>query len=611
MTPPSRWAWAALLVAIVVLVSGAWHLGIDNDEQIQFSALLRQPILEGATAPFDLYDFSHVHDDVPADLARGNELVFRGAVKWCQAAVPVRVMFFRPLASALFFLEFRMFGLHFRLYHLLQLALVLAAVAVFTALWNRVLTGTGGVALSSPLVVALLVLNPTNQELLARICTLHYLLAALFGFGASLIVLEERLAPGARALVVTSLGALSLLASEAAVPVHLIGCCALAVHARHMTRAQRLAWALLLAEIVAYLVWYRHAPYSAAGWGYSGSVAASGRSFVVMANHAIDGGLDLFAGTFLSAFSTWRGFQEVIGLAAGAVAVVLLSLSFVLATVAYLIGNRGGRRAAAVSLIAAAGACIPIAAVGQPKLRVLAIASLPLQFLLITMARDSWRRLRGLVRPVEVAPALATIAVLAFAVTRLAADVALAPVAIRNVRVLSRIAAARWIADLGVKAGDIAPVDLSKPSPSSDEANILLQSATTGVPYPFGPTVLARGGFSPEVERWLFLSDLPPGGLQVGHMSERTYRVTLTPAAGRYHLSHLELFPILQRCFALDGQVFETRFAVFSVLATTPAGEPLAFDFTIRPGVRPRFWRLAGGRIVPAEMPVVGKMAFF
>jgi hypothetical protein len=402
-----------------------------------------------------------------------------------------------------------------------------------------------------------------------------------------------------------------LLASEAAVPAHLIGCCALIVHARHMTRAQRLAWALLLSEILAYLAWYRTAPYSATGWGYSGSVSASGSSFVVMAWHAVDGALDLFVGTFLVAFPTWRGFQDTVGVAAGAVAVVLLSLSFVLATAAYAIGNPGRRRAAAVSLIAAVGASVPIAALGQPKLRVLALASLPLQFFVIMKARDSWNRLREKVRPFAFAPALATIGVLVFAVTRLAAGVALAPLAIRNVRVLNRVAAARWVDGLGVKAQDIEPVDLSKPLPTTDEANILLDSATTGVPYPFGPTLLARSGFSPEVERWLFLSDLPPGGLQIGHTSARTFRVELTPAAGRYHLAHLELFPIVQRCFAVVGQTFETRFATFLVLATTPAGEPLAFDFTIRDGLRPRFWRLAGGRIAPAEMPAVGRMALY
>src|ERR1700690_4118281 len=95
-----RWDRAVFAAAVAILVVGVWRDGMDPDDQVQLDAILRQPLLEGARAPFDLYDFGHIHDDEAADLQRGRDLTYRGAVKWCQAPLPLRVAFFRPVSSA-------------------------------------------------------------------------------------------------------------------------------------------------------------------------------------------------------------------------------------------------------------------------------------------------------------------------------------------------------------------------------------------------------------------------------------------------------------------------------------------------------------------------------
>src|SRR4051794_22196284 len=173
-------SWMLLIVAAAVLVASSWNLGLDGDEQIQFTAMLDKPLLEGATAPWNLYDFGHVRDDPDNELKQKTAAVFRGDAKWCENPQPFKVFFFRPLSSAFLTLEFHMFGLHLRLYHLVQIVLLLVVCALFAALLNEVLAGLGMARLGIPALVALSAANPVNQQILARICTVHYLVAAIF-----------------------------------------------------------------------------------------------------------------------------------------------------------------------------------------------------------------------------------------------------------------------------------------------------------------------------------------------------------------------------------------------------------------------------------------------
>jgi hypothetical protein len=605
--------WAVLLVSVALLVWKSWHLGIDNDEQIQLTALLRQPMLEHATAPFDLYDFSHVSDDrdPTADLERGTDLVFRGAVKWCQAPFPYHVRFFRPLSSAFLALEFWMFGFHFLLYHLLQLGLFLAACSLFAVLGNGMLESAGRPPLSVPLVTGLLALNPIHQELLARICTGHYLLAALLVLSAYLTLAREDLALPARAGLVLALGALGFLAGEASLPLHAVGSAMLAARARRLNRSQRVAWMLLLVEVAAYLLWYRGRSFGAEGWGYQGE---TGTSLAALVGRPFDAALDLFAGVFLLDARAWKGFFDPVGRRMGWGAVGA-ALAFVGAAGGYLLRFPRSRAVTAWLLAAAALAALPVAVVAQNKLRVLALPSLPLQFLLVVMLRDAWRDLRESPPDGGAAPGLASVGIVAYATLRLAAHVVLTPVAMGEIAALSGVAAMRWLGGLPLTPADVPAVHLDEtslePRRPTDVANVLIAAGATGVPYPFGPAILARSGFPPDVERWLFLSDLPPGGTRVYHASERKFRVSLSAEAVAFHFEHHGLYPLMQRCYAQGASQFHTRFADFFVYTSTTSGEPVDFDVTFAPGARPRFWSTRQGKIVSVEPPPIGQGAIF
>jgi hypothetical protein len=376
-----------------MLVVSGWRLGLDDDEEIQLTALLGKPLLEGASAPWNLYDFGHVRDDPETEVKQKAALVYRGDVKWCQNPLPFRVFFFRPLSSVFLWLEFQAFGLHLRPYHLLRILLFVAACLLAAAVFNRVLAASGATPLPVPLVAALLAANPLNQELLARICTVHYLLAAILGFGAYLILLTSEIRPLLRGGLVVALGAASLLAGEAAFQVHAIGSCAMVVCARTMRREQRIVWALLLIAVLLYFIWYRQRPFDAAGYGYTGFGDTS-QWVSLRKGKMLDAGLDLFAGTFLTRVRRWAGFLAFGGSKA-LVTSVILSVAFLAVVALHLVRVPRTRKLAAALLAGAAISSLPVAAVAQTQMRVVALPALPLQFLLCVMARDAWRELRA------------------------------------------------------------------------------------------------------------------------------------------------------------------------------------------------------------------------
>jgi hypothetical protein len=620
---PPWLGWAGLLAAVALLVWNAWSLGVHNDEQIQLSALLGQPLLEHATPPFDLYDFSHVGegDDPRADLERGNALVFRGAVKWCQAPFPYHLRFFRPLSSAALALELRMFGFHFRPYHLVQLGLLLATCALLTRLCNRALVGSGQPPLSVPLATGLLALNPVSQELLTLFCTVHYLLAALPVLVAYLLIAREDFGPTTRALGALALGALGLLAGETSLLMQAVGTCVLAAQARRLSRAQRLAWLLMMVEVAGYLLWYRGHRHGAEGRGYLGH---TGASFAALVERPVDAALDLFGGAFLGDFRDWKGFLGPVGRRLGWGAVGA-SLAVGSAVVAYVVRFPRARTATGWLLGATALAALPVAVVAQDKLRVLALPSLPFQFLLCMMLRDSWRALRGEGEPPrldEAAPtpgrrgprrALAVL-VVGYASARLATQVVLTPLAMRESGIPSQIAASRWLGGLRIGTRDVHPIHLDAATSTTTTSfpNILFASGTTGVPYPFGPALLEQNGFDPDVDSWLFVTDLPPGGTRVYHAGEGRFRVSLSEQGVDYHLKHRELYPLMQRCFAASSSEFHTRYADFFVFTSTSNGEPVDFELTVTPGLQPRFWaRGTDGKIAPVEPPPIGRGAIY
>jgi hypothetical protein len=591
-----------------VLVASVWRAGIDYDEQIQFQAVLGAPILERATAPFNLFDFSHVGADVASDLQRGRDLVYRGALKWCQDPFPLRVRFFRPLASALMSAEIWTFGFHFRLYHLVQLALSVAAVAMFVALWNLALTAAGVSAVSPAIAIGVLVLNPLNQEMLERICTSHYALAAILGFGAYLALVSPRLRPAARGPIVLALAALSLLASEAAIPVHVLGAAALSLQWRQLTRSQRALWALVSAGVAGYLAWYELGPFGASGWGYSGSTNASGASILDLLGRGFDGALDVFAGVYLARVTEWRGFLDAVG-RGGDISAVALAAAFVGAVAIYASYVREARRVTATLLVAEAAAAVPVAAVGQSKLRVLALAGFAVELLLVLMARDAWHGLRDARRIGDVRRARALAVVLCYASLRLAITMAFTPVAIAKVETLSRITARRWLGS-GSKPELLHPPISPEPA-RVETGNVLLTSGSTGVPYPFGPAILARAGFAPDLDQWLFLSDLSPGTLQIAHLPLGIYRIALTPLAAKYNAEHYALFSMAQRCYAIPDKTFETRFATIQVLASTAQAEPLAVDVKFHSEESLRFWTIRGTELVPVSLPAEGQSGIY
>jgi hypothetical protein len=615
----ARRGWLPFLVVALMLADGGWHLGIDSDEQIQFTALLGQPVLEGARPPWNLYDFGRVRDDSDAEIEHAYQQVALGQVKWCQAPLPFKVYFFRPLSSGVYWLEFQLFGLHLRLYHLFELALFFATCAGVVVLWNRALEDHGIAPLPVAAAAALLTANPINQEILARICTIHYLVAAIFGFGAYLILLNRRLPASARVPLALLLGAASLFASEASLPVHAIAGCAMALHFRKMRRGQKLAWGALLLQVGVYFAWYVNSSFNAQGYGYLGIGTKTPMGFS-RTGQAISAAIDVFTGAFLLNVSRWQGVL-ISGAKLSSPPVLVAGPLFVVAVTVYLIRNPRRRLPAAALLAATAASALPVAAVAQPYMRILALPSLPMQILLCLMARDGWEALRarfggrGRVEEAADGPshfsAAGAVIVLAYALVRLASNVALAPTAVREVAVRSRVVAAQWLRDFNMNDAHADRArDNGLVTPPGD-ANVLIVSATTGAPSPFGAALLARNGFTPDVERWLFLSDLHPGRVQFERTGQSTYRVSLTAAAARFNLTHHMFFSLAQRCSCQKWHIIQTRLAAFLIRDASIDGDPLDVDLQFRPGVEPKFWTLKEGRIVPTEPPAVGQTAVY
>jgi hypothetical protein len=131
------------------------------------------------------------------------------------------------------------------------------------------------------------------------------------------------------------------------------------------------------------------------------------------------------------------------------------------------------------------------------------------------------------------------------------------------------------------------------------------------VPYPFGAALLARNGFAPRVDGWLFLSDLREGEVQMEREEDNSFKVSPTPKAMLYSRRHFNLYPLASRCGAMRWATYQTRMAVMIIREASLDGNPLEIQLAFRPGVTPKFWSLRDGRIVPVEPPGVGEVKVY
>lgn len=246
-----RWLLYAVLAALAVALP-TLTMGFFSDDSILVARI--EGKLPGPRAVLDLYRFTSVTQ----------EALREGSFPWWLGA-NLKLDFFRPLSSGLFYLDHRLFG-HAPLgYHLHSLVwwagLALAAGLVL----RRALPGATGA-----LALLVFVLDDAHVQPIGWISSRHVVVAAvpaMLGLAAHLRAREEGWAPG-RALAVAGL-ALGLLASEAALGVlayvfayELVG------RRDEPARTRWRAAAPVLALTGAYLAYYRANGHEAAGNDY-------------------------------------------------------------------------------------------------------------------------------------------------------------------------------------------------------------------------------------------------------------------------------------------------------------------------------------------------------
>jgi hypothetical protein len=179
-----RGALPAAIVLGVLLATSALQVGFYTDD-FTFVAYLETPAPKHATA-FNLYDFSRGRAETRA-------LMSRGPFPWWTHP-DLKLRFFRPLSSALFWIDHAAFGhdpLGYHVHALLWYALFLTGAA---ALYRLVL--------GPPLLIVcalLFALSPAHVEPLAWIASRHLLVActpALWGLVAHVAHRERGFRPG-------------------------------------------------------------------------------------------------------------------------------------------------------------------------------------------------------------------------------------------------------------------------------------------------------------------------------------------------------------------------------------------------------------------------------